>query len=104
MLETNLTLRALAIAKEAHAGQVDKAGVAYIEHPVHVAESMDTEAETCAALLHDVVEDTDWTIDALAADGFPSEVTDALRLLTHDDAVPYLDYVRAIKSNAIARA
>ena len=102
MIETPLTRYALSIARNAHAGQTDKAGRPYIEHPLHVAESMDTEAETCAALLHDVVEDTDWTLEALADEGMPTEVIEALSLLTHDPSVDYLDYVRKLKTNPIA--
>ena len=73
MIETPLTRYALSIARNAHAGQTDKAGRPYIEHPLHVAESMDTEVETCAALLHDVVEGTNWTLEALADEGMPTE-------------------------------
>lgn len=102
MIKTLLTDLALSIATDAHSGQTDKAGRPYIEHPLHVAESMETEAETCAALLHDVVEDTDWTFDDLASAGIPSDVIEALKLLTHDPSIPYLDYVRQVKSNPIA--
>ena len=55
------------------------------------------------ALLHDVVEDTEITLEDLSCMGFPTEVTDVLRLLTHDPAVPYFDYVRALSVNPIAR-
>jgi len=102
MIYTKLTIRAMQIAYEAHHGQVDKAGMPYVLHPVHLAEQMDDEISTCAALLHDVVEDTDWTLEQLKAE-FPQEVTDALMLLTHVEGVPYMEYVRPIKQNAIAR-
>ena len=72
-------------------------------HPYHLAEQMDDEATTCTALLHDVVEDTDVTLKDLAQE-FPAEIIDALRLLTHQPGVPYLDYVRALATNPIARA
>ncbi|HGQ5154396.1 TPA: HD domain-containing protein, partial [Streptococcus pneumoniae] len=52
---------ALAIAKKAHAGQVDKAGVDYIQHPLYVASQVNTEQEKAVALLHDVIEDSDIT-------------------------------------------
>ncbi|MBQ3106003.1 MAG: HD domain-containing protein, partial [Eggerthellaceae bacterium] len=100
---TALTKKALRIAYDAHQRQVDKTGDPYIFHPFHLAEQMQDEASTCAALLHDVVEDTDVTFADLEAE-FPPEVVDALRLLTHEDGVPYLDYVRAIAANPIARA
>ena len=65
---------------------------------------MTDEYTVICALLHDVAEDTDTTVEDISAMGFPGEVCDALRLLTHDPSVPYMDYVAAIKSNPIARA
>ena len=103
MIYTPLTKKAMLIAYEAHKGQFDKSGVPYIYHPIHLAEQMDDEESTCAALLHDVVEDTDMTFDDLSREGFPSSVIDALKLLTHGDDIPYMDYVRAVKPNPIAR-
>lgn len=103
MLYTPLTKRALRICMEAHAGQTDRAGIPYANHPLHVAESMTTENATCVALLHDVCEDTDWTFDALVGEGFPPEVVDALELLSHKPDVDYLDYVRELRGNDLAR-
>ena len=65
---------------------------------------MTDELTTVCALLHDVVEDTDYTLSDLTEMGFPNEVTDALALLTHDPAVPYMDYVAEAAKNPIARA
>ena len=104
MLYTPLTKKALKLAYAAHAGQVDKAGMPYIFHPYEVALQVQTEEEDCAALLHDVVEDTDWRMEDLRAAGFPETVLEAVQLLTHDPAVPYLDYVRALCGNPIAVA
>jgi len=104
MIYTELTRKAMKIAFQAHRDQVDKTGLPYVFHPFHLAEQMTDEYTTCAALLHDVAEDTDITLEQLAAQGFPEPVMTALRLLTHDSAVPYMDYVRAIKPNPIARA
>ena len=101
MIYTELTNKALRIAYAAHAGQFDKCGAPYIFHPAHVAEQMDDEVSTCVALLHDVVEDSDVTLDDLARE-FPPEVVEGVRLMTHDPAVDYLDYVRAIKGNPVA--
>lgn len=103
MIYTPLTNKAMKIAYEAHHGQVDYGGVPYIFHPYHVAEQMKDEITTCIALLHDVVEDTDVTMEELERE-FPGEVTDALRLLTHDVSTDYFDYVRAIRENPAARA
>lgn len=104
MLYTNLTKKAMKIAFEAHKEQVDKTGVPYIYHPIHLAEQMKDENTICVALLHDVVEDTDMTFEDLEREGFTKEIIDALKLLTHDETVPYLDYVREIKNNPIATA
>lgn len=101
MIYTALTNKAIRIAYAAHEGQVDKCGIPYIAHPLHVAEQMDDETSTCVALLHDVVEDTDVTLDDLARE-FPSEVVEGVRLMTHEPGVGYLDYVRAIKGHPVA--
>lgn len=102
MIYTELTNEAMKIAYRAHHGQVDKGGIPYIFHPYHLAEQMTDEYTTCVALLHDVVEDTDITLDELAKT-FPREVIDALALLTHADGVDYYEYVAKIKDNPIAK-
>ncbi|MGN1014550.1 MAG: HD domain-containing protein [Butyricicoccus sp.] len=104
MIYTEQTRHAMRLAYQAHHGQVDKSGVPYIFHPIHVAEQMNDENSTTAALLHDVVEDTEWTLEDLKREGFAPEVLEAVRLLTHDPAEPYLDYVRRLGGNPIARA
>jgi (p)ppGpp synthase/HD superfamily hydrolase len=101
MVYTPLTNKAMRIAYAAHHGQLDYNGIPYIFHPLHLAEGMDDEISCCTALLHDVVEDTDVTIEELEAD-FPAEVIAALKLLTHNKDVPYFDYVRSVKENPIA--
>ena len=103
MIYTPLTTEAMKIAYNAHHGQVDKSGIPYIFHPIHLAEQMTDEYTTCVALLHDVVEDTDITLEALAKT-FPKEVVDAVALMTHDDGTDYLQYVARIRENPIARA
>lgn len=102
MLYTELTQKAMRICYDAHKDIFDKGGVPYVFHPFHVAEQMETEEEICTALLHDVLEDSEWTLAQLAAEGFPSPVLEALVLLTHNDGSPYLDYVRRLKYNPIA--
>lgn len=101
---TELTKKAMKIAFDAHKEQTDKNGLPYIYHPIHLAEQMSDEATICVALLHDVVEDTDATFEQLEAADFPEEVMAALRLMTHDDTVPYMDYIRELKPNPIATA
>ena len=101
MIYTELTMKAMVLAYNAHHGQFDKGGVPYIFHPIHLAEQMDDEISTCVALLHDTVEDTDVTLEELA-ERFPREIVEAVDLLTHRDGVDYFDYIRAIKANPIA--
>ena len=101
MIYTPLTYKAMNLAYEAHHGQLDKSGAPYIFHPIHLAEQMEDEFSCCAALLHDVVEDTDVTLDDLRKD-FPEEVVEAVRLLTHEEGVPDVEYLTAIKANPIA--
>ena len=104
MIYTPLTKKALRVCFDAHKEQDDKSGMPYVFHPFHLAEQMTDEISTVCALLHDVVEDTDITFDDLSKMGFPAEVIEVLRLLTHDDAVPYFDYVREISKNPVAKA
>lgn len=101
MVYTELTNKAMKIAYDAHHGQFDKGGIPYIYHPIHLAEQMDNEIECVCALLHDVVEDTNVTFEDLEKD-FPKEVIDVLKLLTHEDGIEYMDYVRKIKTNEVA--
>lgn len=100
---SELIIKALRIAMDAHKDQTDKAGKPYILHPLTVAMSQQTEECFIAALLHDVVEDSDYTFAGLEAEGFPEEVLSALKLLTHDKSVDYGEYVAKIRDNEIAR-
>lgn len=102
MIYTKNTRKAMKIAYDAHHGQLDKSGVPYVYHPIHLAEQMKTEDECIVALLHDVVEDTDITFEQLEEE-FSNTVIQALKLLTHDKSVEYMDYVRNLKDNPIAR-
>lgn len=102
MIYTSLTRKAINIAYKAHEGQYDQSGIPYIFHPFHVAEQMDDEITTCIALLHDVLEDTAVTDEELSKE-FPEEVMEPLRLLNHDSAEPYMDYIKRIKANPIAK-
>ena len=99
-----MTKKSLKLCFDIHKEQVAKSGLPYVFHPFHLAEQMETEDTTIVALLHDVVEDSDLTLDDLRQMGFGVAVIAALALLTHDPAVEYMDYVRAIKDNPIARA
>lgn len=104
MIYTDQTKKAMQLAYRAHHGQTDKGGVPYLFHVMHVAEQMTDEITTTAALLHDILEDTEVTEDYLWSAGFSAEVIQAVTLLTRDPAVPYLDYVRTLRANPVAAA
>ena len=97
MIYTPLTKIALRICYNAHAGQLDKGDMPYVFHPYHLAEQMKDEITTAAALLHDVIEDTEYTFDDLRKAGIPERVLEIVALLTHDESVPYMDYIAAMK-------
>ena len=103
MIYTDMTKKALRLCFDAHKNQEDKSGMPYVFHPFHLAEQMPDEECTIVALLHDVIEDTDFNTVDLEALGFSESVLEALKLMTHDSQVPYLEYVAALKHNRIAR-
>ena len=103
MIYTEKTKKALKLCFEAHKAQLDKSGMPYVFHPCHLAEQMKDETTTVVALLHDVIEDTDYTFNDLIAMGFDGAIIEAIELMTHEEGVPYMDYVEKIKSNPIAR-
>ena len=103
MIYTENTKKALKLCFEAHKEQTDKSGLPYVFHPFHLAEQMEDEDSTITALLHDVAEDTDVSLEDIAGMGFSRTVMEALALLTHDEAVPYMEYVKAIGKNPVAR-
>ena len=104
MIYTPMTKIALKLCFEAHKDQIDKSGMPYVFHPFHLAEQMADENTTIVALLHDVIEDTEYTLDDLREFGFAEDVLSAISLMTHADDVPYMEYVVKIKANPIAKA
>lgn len=97
--------RAIEIATEAHRGQLDKAGCDYIEHPLRVMAAGKSLDEKIVGVLHDVVEDTNWTFEGLAAEGFSAEVIEALRCVTKlSDSEPYDKFIARVKRNPLAVA
>ena len=96
--------RARAIAESAHAGQVDKAGADYITHPLRVCDAVIGEDAKIVAVLHDVVEDSDWTLEGLREEGFSDAVVDAVDALTHRADEDYFDAIRRARDNDLARA
>ena len=104
MIYTDTTKKAMKLCFQAHKEQTDKSGIPYVFHPIHLAEQMKDEDTTVVALLHDVVEDTDYTMEDLKAMGFHQRVLEAIQLMTHAEGEPYMDYVARIKTNPIAKA
>ena len=103
MIYTEMTKKAMQIAYEAHHGQEDKGGVPYIFHPLHMAEQMDDEIAVIAALLHDVVEETDVSMKKLRKHGFSNEALEAVELLTHRKEDSYPEYIEKLKPNPVAK-
>lgn len=105
MYYSDLVLKAANIMFEAHKNDRDKGGYPYVLHPLMLASQMDEEDSTCVALLHDVVEDHGdvYSFEFLKNEGFGDQIMDALKLLTHPENVPYMDYIRAIAENPVAR-
>jgi (p)ppGpp synthase/HD superfamily hydrolase len=95
--------RAIAIAAVAHEGQVDKAGMPYVLHPLRMMLSVDTPEARMAAALHDVVEDTAVTLEQLRAEGFPEAVIEAVEALTKRDGEDYEAFIRRAALNPVAR-
>ena len=97
--------RAIEIAREAHAGQYDKAGADYIGHPLRVMEKGKTEEEKIVGVLHDVVEDSDWTFSMLISEGFSLRIISALRCLTkRSEDEDYDEFIsRVLKDELAAR-
>jgi len=95
--------RAIAIAEKQHTGQVDKAGRPYIDHPLRVMQAMSNDAERIVAILHDVIEDTDCTLDQLATEGFPGYILEALDSVTRRDDETYEAFVARAARNPIGR-
>lgn len=97
--------RAIEIATEAHRGKFDKSGKDYIGHPLRVMEMGRTEGERIVGVLHDVVEDSEWTFEMLLAEGFSKEIIDALRCLTKlSENENYDNFIERVRKNPLATA
>src|SRR5258708_10762602 len=94
--------KAIRIATEAHFGQEDRFGAPYILHPLRVMCRVNTDDEKTVAILHDVVEDTDWTFSALRKKGFPAKIIAALDFVTKRDGEAYDRFVERSASNPLA--
>ena len=96
--------RAIEIAVQAHKGASDQGGSPYILHPLSVMHSLDTDDEKIVAVLHDVVEDTEWTFEKLLDEGFSVTVVDALRsVIKQEGGEDYFDFIQRAKKNPLGR-
>ena len=95
--------KAYYIAKTAHFGQTDKAGIDYFKHPEKVASMVDSNDEKIVALLHDVIEDTDVTLSFLESVGFNSSILEAVNAITKREKEDYDDYIKRVANNPLAK-
>ena len=103
MIYTEMTKKALKLTYEVHKDQVDKSGMPYVFHPFHLAEQMEDEISTVVALLHDVVEDSKYTLADLVERGFSEPVIKSLDLLTHRSSDSYMEYIEKLSIDPVAR-
>jgi len=98
----NIIEKSLEIALKAYAGQTDKAGKPYILHPLRLMAKMETEEEMCVALLHDVIEDSDFTAENLINNGIPANVVNAVQYLTKNTGENYDAFIDRVLENKLA--
>ena len=103
MKKATLIEKALQIAVESHKGQTDKNNTPYIFHVLRVMHSVNTDGQKITALLHDVVEDTDWTFNKLKKEGFSNEIIEAIDSVTKRKGEDYFAFVNRSKNNIIGR-
>lgn len=105
MYYSEMVKKAVNIMFEAHKEDFDKGGYPYVFHPFYLATKVEGENETCVALLHDVIEDhgDKYSFEYLENEGFNKEIIDALKLLTHNKEIPYMDYIANIAKNNVAK-
>ena len=106
MFYSELVKKACIISFDAHKNDKDKGGYPYVYHPFYLASQFDSENEVCVALLHDVIEDHGdlYSFESLKSNGFNDYIIDALKLLTHNDNISYMDYIKEIGKNDIAKS
>jgi (p)ppGpp synthase/HD superfamily hydrolase len=95
--------RAVAIAAEAHTGQIDKAGAPYLLHPLRLMLQMETAEDRIVAVLHDVVEDSDWSLERLRREGFSQVIIEAVDSVTRRNSETYEEFVLRAAQNSIGR-
>lgn len=97
-----MLVKAIQIAVSAHKEQVDKSGQPYILHLIRVMGAGETEQEKICGVLHDLVEDTDWTFEKLENEGFSEEIISALKCVTKQENEDYDAFINRIKTNPLA--
>ena len=102
MNELELLEKAVEIAVGAHHGQRDRYGAPYIAHPIRVMQRLETPDEKIVGILHDVVEDTNWSFEDLRGEGFPQPILDALDCVTKREGEAYEEFVRRSAGNRLA--
>jgi len=103
MTKTATLEDAVSIAAQAHCGQKDKAGSPYLLHPLRMMMQMKSETAMIVAVLHDVVEDSDWTLEQLRERGFSEEVLTAIDCVTNRTGENYEQFIERAQTNPIAR-
>lgn len=92
------------ISKQAHKGQKDRGGNDYFNHPLYVSNNVNTEAEKIVALLHDVIEDTNITLEYLEQQGFSEDILFAIDCITKRNDELYDDYLKRVSNSMLATA
>lgn len=95
--------RAILISVQAHQGQKDRYGKPFILHPLRMMIRMNSEMEKIVAVLHDVVEKSNWTLEGLRQEGFSKKIIEAVDNLTKRDGEPYSVYIERANSSPLAR-
>lgn len=102
MKTTNMLHKALQIIAQAHKNQTDKAGKPYVFHLLRVSEKGKTDVEKICGLLHDLIEDTDWTFEKLKNEGFSDEIIQVIECLTKKQGETYQNFIDRIAQNPTA--
>ncbi|HEW7628093.1 TPA: GTP pyrophosphokinase [Streptococcus pneumoniae] len=102
-MDTSQVIKTHEVAKKAHFGQIDRAGIDYIKHPETVASFVATDEEKAVAYLHDVIEDTSLTLLDLKKEGFSKNIIEAVDILTKKKGQDYQSYLNLVKKNELAR-
>ena len=93
---------AIELAIKYHKGQIDKGGNAYILHPLEVMNNVNRMESKIVAVLHDIIEDTECTVDTLREWGINEDAIESINVLTHKEGMSYMEYIREISYDFIA--